>query len=223
MAVTAQQVIDRVRTQLIDTDSVTQRWADAELLKWLTDGERTIVAIAPGASSVNGTVSLTAGTLQYIPSNGHMLLSVTRNTSGRAVRVVSREIMDAYNPDWHSATQAALVQNYIFDLQQPRQFFVYPPNNGTGAVEIIYSVMPAERTALTDTLEVIDLYQTPLVDYVLYRAHQKDSDFAAGQGLSAVHMQAFAAFMQQGESSQLSNNPNLGLTPFSPDSRGASK
>jgi hypothetical protein len=223
MAVTASQIISRVRTQLIDTDTVTQRWTDAELLKWLTDGERTIVAIAPGASSTNGTVALASGTLQNIPSNGHMLLSITRNVSGRAVRIVSREVLDAYNPNWHTATSSATVQNYIFDLQQPRQFFVYPPNNGAGSVEIIYSVMPAERTALTDTLEVIDLYQTPLVDFVLYRAHQKDSDFAAGQGLSATYLQSFAAFMQQGEGSQLTNNPNLGLTPFSPDSKGAAK
>lgn len=222
MTVTVQGIIDRVRTQLIDTDAV-QRWSNTELLQWLTDGERTIVAIAPGASSTNATISLVSGTLQPIPANGHMLLSITRNTSGRAVRVVGRELMDAYNPDWHTATPTSLVQNYIFDPQQPRQFYVYPPNNGTGSVDIVYSVMPAERTSMSDTLEVIDLYQTALVDYILYRAHQKDSDFAAGAAIAANYLQTFLAFMQQGEGSQLANNPNLSLTPFSPETKGAAK
>lgn len=222
MTVVVSSIIDRVRSQLIDTGTV-KRWTDDELIKWVTDGERTVVAIAPGASSVNATVELIPGTLQFIPSNGHMLLSVTRNTGGRAVRVIGRELIDGFNPDWHVATASSTVQNYIFDPQQPRQFYVYPPNDGTGSLDIVYSIMPAERTALTDTLEVIDLYQTALVDYVMYRAHQKDSDFAAGAGIAANYLQTFLAFMQQGEGSQLSNNPNLALTPFSPDAKGAAK
>lgn len=222
MTVIVSSIIDRVRAQLIDTGSV-KRWTDDELINWVTDGERTIVAIAPSASSVNAATPLTAGTLQFIPSNGHMLLSVTRNTGGRAVRVIGRELIDGFNPDWHTATASSTVQNYIFDPQQPRQFYVYPPNDGTGSLDIVYSVMPAERTALTDTLEVIDLYQTALVDYVMYRAHQKDSDFAAGASIAANYLQTFLAFMQQGEGSQMANNPNLALTPFSPDAKAAAK
>ena len=46
MAVTAQTILTRVRTQLID-ELTQQRWTDPELLRWLSDGQRTLVAMDP--------------------------------------------------------------------------------------------------------------------------------------------------------------------------------
>lgn len=227
MTVTAQTIIDRVRTQLIDTGS-SQRWTDAELVKWLSDGQRAAVAISPGCSSDTVTISLIAGTKQYIPDDGHMLLTIIRNVSstgspGRAVRIASRELLDAQNPDWHSSSQTIIVQNYIFDPQQPKEFYVYPPNNGSGKLDIMYSILPPELTGLTDTIDIQEVYQTALVDYVLYRANQKDSDFAAGQQLAATYYASFIAYMQAGEGGQLGANPNLQLAPADPGTKGAAK
>lgn len=228
MPVAASSILERVRTQLIDTGDV-YRWSDAELLKWLSDGQRTVVAMAPGASSDAAVISLSAGTHQNIPADGHMLLSVVRNvaadgvTPGRAVRIVSREILDAYTPDWHSSARTAAVQNYIFDPQRPKEFYVYPPNNGTGKLEIVYSILPGEMTTLSDTLVVQDIYQTALVDYVLFRAHQKDGDWSAGMAVATNYLQMFLSYMGQGETSQLQNNPNLQLASPDLTTKGGAK
>lgn len=228
MAVTAQVIIDRVRTQLIDEGAI-KRWSDAELLQWLSDGQRAIVTVSAGTSSTTVVSPLVAGTKQTIPANGHMLLTIVRNTNsagttpGRVVRIVSREILDAQNPDWHTASASAVAQNYIYDPHEPTRFYVYPPNTGGGYVEMVYSVFPPEMTALTDEIVVQDIYQTALFDYVMFRAHQKDSDFAAGQALAAQYLQLFLAYTQQGEASQLQSNPNLHMGPASPESRGTAQ
>lgn len=228
MAVTAQTVIDRVRSQLIDTGAV-KRWTDDELLDWLSDGQRALVAMAPSASSTLATVALAAGTKQTIPSDGHILLSITRNnvsgggTPGKVVRIVSREIMDAYNDDWHSGTSARAVQNYIFDPQDPTHYYVYPPSDGAGYVDMVYSKIPAEISALGTNISVRDVYQTALFDYVMFRAHQKDSDFAAGAAVAASYYQAFLSSVGGGETGDLANNPNLQLAQPDPSNKGSAK
>jgi hypothetical protein len=228
MSVTAQSIIDRVRLQLIDNGAV-KRWSDTELLLWLSDGQRAIVTASPGNSSSTEVVPLVAGTKQNIPSDGNMLLYIVRNTNssgttaGRAVRIVSREILDAQNPDWHSSTAAAVVQNYIFDPQEPTKYYVYPPNTGTGYVEMVYSHLPGEMTSLTDTLVVQDIYQTALFDYVMFRAHQKDSDFAAGQAIATTYLQLFLAAIGQRDGGILQANPNLQLANPDPSTRGSAK
>lgn len=228
MTIAASTIIDRARNQLIDTGT-TKRWSDTELLNWLSDGQRALVALAPAASNTSVTVALVAGTKQTIPSDGHMLLSIMRNnvsgggTPGKVVRLVSREIMDNYNADWHGGTQKAVVQNYIFDPQDPTHYYVYPPNTGAGYVDMVYSKVPAELTTLADTLSVQDVYQTALFDYVMFRAHQKDSDFAAGLTVAQSYLQSFLSSVGQGETGQLSNNPNLQLAQPDPSNRGSAK
>lgn len=228
MAVTAQSIIERVRLQLIDNGAV-KRWTDTELLLWLSDGQRAIVTASPGNSSSTEVVPLVAGTKQNIPSDGNTLLYIVRNTNsagttpGRAVRIVSREILDAQNPDWHASAPAAVVQNYIFDAQEPTKYYVYPPNTGTGYVEMVYSHLPVDMTSLTDTLVVQDIYQTALFDYVMFRAHQKDSDFAAGQAIAGTYLQLFLAATGQRDSGLLQANPNLQLANPDPSTRGSAK
>jgi hypothetical protein len=228
MAVTAESILDRVRTQLIDTN-VEQRWSDEELLRWLSDGQRALVSFIPDASSTIAVRPLAAGTRQSIPSDGHMLLTIFRNTNaggttgGRAVRVASRELLDGFDPAWHSASATVNVQAYIFDPQHPDVFYVYPPNTGAGYVELSYSVMPEDLASTSDTLTVSDIYQTPLVDYVLYRAHQKDGDFAAGQAIASNYLQLFLAHIGQGQAAELSNNPNLQLADPNPSAKGTAR
>lgn len=228
MAVTAQLIIERVRTQLID-EGATKRWSDTELLRWLSDGQRAIVTVSAGTSSTTAVSPLVAGTKQSIPADGHMLLTIVRNTNSagtspsRVVRIVSRELIDAQNPDWHTASQTKVAQNYIYDPHEPTKFYVYPPNDGTGNVEMVYSVFPPEMSSLTDEIVVQDIYQTALFDYVMFRAHQKDSDFAAGQALANQYLQLFLAYSQQGENSQLQSNPNLHMAAPSPEARGTAQ
>lgn len=228
MAVTADKILTRVRSQLVD-DGTTPRWTDAELLRHLSDGQRTIAALQPDFATKVAVVKLAVGTRQVLPADGRSLLSVTRNmgtdgaTPGRAVRVIMREVIDAQNADWHAAAKAQAVYNYIYDPQDQRAFFVFPPSNGAGYVEINYQFTPPEITTTADTIALEDIYQTPLMDYVMFRANQKDADSSGGLASAQLFLQAFTLFIQGTEAGDIDNNANLQLTPFDSSKKATGK
>jgi hypothetical protein len=188
----------RARYQLVDSGS-TLRWTDAELLQWLSEGQRAIVLALPEASQTIATVALFAGTRQIVPAGGHILLSVNRNltfggVAGQVCRQVDRTLMDTQYPTWHTDTQSPTALFYVYDRHHdPMAFYVYPPNNGGGAVELNYSVMPVDVVLTSTIITVRDIYQVPLLDFILYKAHAKDSDYSAGMSVSQAYFQLFAA------------------------------
>lgn len=200
MSVLASEILDRVRSQLID-DGDTYRWSDAELLRLMSDGQRTIAAIDPTSSSVRATIQLAAGTLQNLPSGGYIILRAIRNmgtsgtTPGRAIRLCSLDEMDAQDPDWHSSTKTSEVRNFMFDPEDEQIFYVYPPSTGYNTILINYSAVPTELTATSDTIGVADIYRTALFDYTMWRAHLKDSEMSS-PAIAQTYFQAFQLFMQ---------------------------
>jgi hypothetical protein len=225
--VTAKTIIDKATIQLIDLANI--RWTRAELLSWLNDGMRQIVLIQPSASSTTSVIQLQAGTRQYLPDDGWLLLSIYRNmgtngsTPGRAIRIISREILDSFNPDWNTDTAKAEVRNYIYTNQDQLAFYVYPPNTGTQKIEINYSAQPADLTAETQVIPIFDVFQSSLVDYILYRACSKDAEYAPGVELAKTYLATFVAAIQGKTESEVTNDPTQALSPRNPAVRGTSQ
>lgn len=213
MTVTAQAILTRVRTQLLD-DLPTKRWSDAELLGWLSDGQRTLVAADPSLGNVISSVKLVVGTKQVLPDGAFMLLDILRNmgsdglTPGRVVTVTSRENLDRVDPNWHNSRRSDIARHYIYDPKQPKAYYVYPPSTGITYVEMSRAQNPADIAALTDLITVPDLYQTALFDFVMFRAHQKDSDYAAGDQTAQGYLQLFQMFVQSSTQGLLDVSPN---------------
>lgn len=225
--VTAKTIIDKASIQLIDLTNI--RWTRAELLSWLNDGLRQIVTIQPSASSTTVSKQLVAGTRQSIPTDGWLLLSVYRNlgtngtTPGRIIRLISREILDSFNPYWNTDTATAEVRNYIYTDQDQTAFYVYPPNTGTQYIELNYSSQPADLTLETQPIPIFDVFQSALVDYILYRACSKDAEYAPGVALSQSYMATFVAAVQGKNQSEVTNNPTQALGPRNPPIRGSAQ
>jgi len=204
MTVTVQSVIDRAQTILQDTTGI--RWpVVTELVLFVNDAQREIALIKPDASAVNTTVTLATGTKQDIPSAGNRLLRVVRNMSAasggtgkRSVRLVSREILDAQTPDWHDPTvsgdaaHTAVIKHYIYDEQNPRNFYVYPGVAGNSYVEIIYSANPT-TVAQSGNLSIPDIFANAVTDYVLFRAYTKDAEYAGNNQRATTHYNLFIA------------------------------
>ena len=201
MAFTAQSVLQRVVITLQDTNAI--RWTTSELVRYLNDGQRDITTVRPDATSTTVTLALAAGARQTLPSAGAKLLEVIRNTSGakRAIRLTSRVILDAQNPDWYSKTGTTDIRHYTYDSREPRTFYVYPPAASTGAsVELIYSAYPTDitepsagalYTSVTGNISVADIYVNALVNYILYRAYSKDSENALNAQLATSFYQLY--------------------------------
>jgi len=121
----AKQIIRKVRILLNDPDGV--RWPDADLLGWLNSAQLQIVAVRPDAKATKVDHALALGVEQAIPVNGTKLLDVIRNTTGRAVTLISRDQLSSFEPDWYKAIPGAVIKHYTFDDSDPKAFEVYPP------------------------------------------------------------------------------------------------
>lgn len=211
MAITGKAIMERAAIILNDLSG--DRWTPSELCQWINAGQKAVVLAKPSALSRSRVLTMAAGTLQRLPTAANApvplaLLDIVRNLAsaadtprvgGRTIKPVSRDQLDAIDINWHSATANKVVKHFIYDEQNPLEFYVYPPNTGTGFVEGVLSEAPtlleptggAELIASYDSpLDLPEPYSEPLLDYVLYRAFSKD----APQGVSARAQDHYSKF-----------------------------
>lgn len=220
MTTKATDVLQRVIWQLQDDDSV--RWTAAELVEWLNDGQTAMQVQRPDTTEVITSLILNPGSYQNLadssfnlPEIPAKLMKVSRNTSlegrRRAIRLVSRDLMDVVKPDWESSPPATDCVNYMTDPNLPAVFWVYPPAPVPSAlapammVEVYYSAKPVvlEKPAPDKTwkdtqgdISVRDRFAMVLVDYVLYRAYMKDSEFGGNGSRAKTHFDLFQQALQ---------------------------
>ena len=201
MSTLASVIIDKA--EIILKDSSNARWAAAELLDWLIEGEEVIVTLKPDANATEEAVLLDAGTLQSLPSTATQLLDVTYNmgiidgtTYGDAISLVDRGTMDACYPGWQTADASATVKHVIYDpVKLPKKFWVYPKSAGTNYIQIITAKIPAGIATAATVINLADEYATPLMDWVLFRAFQKDAEYNPSVERALSHLDAFRQYL----------------------------
>lgn len=189
-------VIDKAEEILQDTSNV--RWSQQTLLNYLNDGQREIVLFRPDASTTNESFTLAESAKQTLPVSGLRLLDIYKNLSPNKtpVTIIERKILDDQVNDWYSSTGLA-VEHYIYNPVDPKSFYVYPyPSGGGHTIEIIYSSSPSNITIsnfTTDstTISLDDTYANAILDYMLYRSYQKDSEYAGDLQRSASYYASF--------------------------------
>lgn len=208
MNVSAQSVIRRAGIILQDTDFV--RWTTAELVDWLNDAQRETVLYRPDSNSKILTATLSPGFIQdlsIIPEaaalNPVMLIDVVRNTSPasqrKSIRRTERDSLDNILPSWANSPSSADIVHFMYDARTPMRFMVYPPATAQAQVELVVSSHPSGiptpatqlLSGVTGDLEVSPIYANALLDYVLYRAYLKDSEFSGDSSRAMAHYAAF--------------------------------
>jgi len=194
------KVIDILdRAAIILQDNTNVRFPNSELLKFFNDAQKEVVLHRPDATMVNTTFACATGSKQTLPTQALRLIEVVRNVGGRAVTQVERRILDETLPNWHETTAGTnKIEHYVYDPADPKNFYVYPKGaSGTHSLEVVYSSAPAEISISnfdTDTtvISLDDVYSNCILDYVLYRSYQKDSEFAGNAQRAMMHYQSFA-------------------------------
>ena len=207
MPISASSIIRRATDILVDNTSV--RWPASELVRWLNDAQREVVLLradsmnrtATGALAVGPRQNLDAMALSPAPAK---LIEITRNlaaTSNKnAVRLVARHILDAQTPGWHNITPTINILHYMFDVRDPKTFYVYPPAAAGAQLEIMYAAIPTDiaepadggtYASVTGNISVPDIYANVLLDFILYRAYNKDSQYAGNEARAAAHYGMF--------------------------------
>lgn len=207
---TAKDLLERASILLLDEGFT--RWTLAELCKWINDGQLEIVIQKPSATARTVNLSMVEGTLQSIPAGYNSILRPVRNVRGehsdrlprKVITVAAAEGINSIMPGWHDPYSAPFKQqvaHFIFDEANPRQFYVYPGNNGTGIIEAVLSANPQEVTPKGDPLElesydvplgIEDIYFPALTYFVMYRAFAKDTQYAGSAQRATMFYQQFA-------------------------------
>ncbi len=197
----ASEIFTEVDGVVLDDNKV--RWPDDEKIRYLNAGQRQAVVFKPDVYVKNEVYKLVAGTKQSIPdgsasflnpsgttiNEGIQLIRLVRNmgttglVAGAAITPVGMDILDAYNPDWHSDTASATVKNYVFNDDDPTRFYVTPPqpSSDQGYIEAIFSAVPADLEAITGpnpydvVITLSDIYRDVLINYILHRCYAKDA------------------------------------------------
>jgi hypothetical protein len=199
-------IIQRVESILQDSGV---RWPRIELQTWINEAYLNIVLLRPDANAKTGTFTCAAGTRQTLDSvftSAISLLDITRNVAAtsakKVVRLVSRSTLDDQLSEWHAETPTVDIQHYTFDPRHPKQFYVYPPATAAAELEVIYTDTPGSHALTATQLDpangdptvilLDDIYMSPIIDWVLYRAYAKDAESAANEARAAAAFQAFS-------------------------------
>lgn len=194
------KVIDILdRAAIILQDNTNVRFPNSELLKFFNDAQKEVVLHRPDAKMVNTTYNCVDGSKQTLPSAALRLIEVVRNVGGRAITQVQKRILDETLPNWHETTAGTnKIEHFVYDPADPKNFYVYPKGaSATHSLEIVYSSSPPEIAvsdfaADTQVISLDDVYANCILDYVLYRSYQKDSEFAGNASRAMMHYQSFA-------------------------------
>ena len=195
--VKAVDLINRAEEILQDNTNV--RWSQQTLLNYLNDGQREVVLFRPDANPVNASFTLAANSAkQTLPSAALRLLSIYKNASPttKPITNIERRVLDDQVDDWYGTTSTN-VEHYVYDPVDPKNFYVYPhPSGGGHTLEIVYSASPSDITISnfssdTTVISLDDLYANPILDFMLYRAYQKDSEFAGDIQRYSGYLQSF--------------------------------
>lgn len=230
---TARDVFEKVGILLNDTGQFTsvRRWPLPELCGWLNDGIGAIVLQKPSATAKSVTLPLVRGTLQSIPDGYISILRPVRNMKSpssdrqprRTISVVAEEQLSSLNPTWHdeySVRYSQQVKHFIFDEANPRAFYVYPGNDGAGAVELVLcaaliKIEPIDPTKADElasydvNIPLEDIYSGVLLDYVIYRARSKDAQESGSATRAALHYQQFANALGIKINVEANTSPNV--------------
>jgi hypothetical protein len=198
-------IIRRVEDVLQDTNI---RWPRTELQNWMNESYLAITLARPDANAKTGSFTCATGTRQVLTAefpSGLRLLDVTRNlasSSGyKVIRLVARSVLDDQRPAWHAETGTTAIQHYTFDPRQPKEFFVYPPATTSAEVEVVYTDSPGAHVQTESQLDptgndattilLDDIYMSPMIDWILYRAYSKDAEYGANEQRAQAAYNAF--------------------------------
>lgn len=220
----ARDIMSRAWTILQDEGSV--RWPLAELADWINDGLREVAKQVPSAFARTEDLPLVAGVKQTLPAAYARMLRPVVNAPfegadrapRRAVTVVDQRTLDVVQPDWHSERRRSQQARHVmFDEADPRTFYVYPSNDGTGRLRAVVAARPTPVVAsgaanligsYAAEVGVDDAYSNALVDYVLYRSFSKDAQFAGSVQRAAAHFSQFASAVNMQVGADAAMSPN---------------
>lgn len=172
----AQEIITAVRRLLID-EGVTPQYANSYILDLINEATPAILSLKPTAHTTTESKDLNSGVRQTLPAGAIYLHDVIANSNSAVViRRIEESQLDIFQSNWRSVSFTTNVEHYMYDETDPRAFLVYPPNNGSGSVQLRVTKIPSKIVDENDTMTLPDDFKPAYIYYVMYRIMDGDSD-----------------------------------------------
>lgn len=200
-------ILDRVTIRYNDADYT--RVSRQMYLSFLDDALNQLILARPDSHVKTAVVQLTAGTRQTLPTEGYNLIAIYRNmldngddtyTEGAPILQVEREQLDMFS-DWHQGTTVTTVEQYAYDSNTPKTYWVSAPISSDEPVyiELDYSYgadkfadMDLEFEEVTELeLPVDDVFLLPIVNFMLYLLFSTDTGSTGDAVIAQRYEQSF--------------------------------
>jgi len=154
------------------------------MLLWLNDVLAAAVSLKRDISPVVATCPLVSGSVQNLPAATGQYGSYVQcmeplyNTASlNAVNKAGMTLIQRRIPNWRTITQTTDVTDVMFDDRSPTVFHVYPPNNGSGSLQMLVGGVPfmsgagvATLNTSTTVIPIPDNYRQAIVHGLISKA-----------------------------------------------------
>lgn len=195
---TPQSIITLARDPLNDTNAVTPRQSNAELVRAVNAGIKEISILLPALFTRIRTYTTVLGVKQALDfSEDQALVDVLRITNGAALTQFDRRALDAFEPTWTTRT-AGVVQQWSPIDGDPLGFLTYPPATAAQSLDVQSVRVPTEYALADEITELPGSFEPALAHFVIAFAETKDDEHVNSGRVSANYA-AFIALVKPGE------------------------
>lgn len=174
---TPQEIITEARDTLNDTDPVSYRNSNSELLRYVNAAINECSMLAPQLFYTTGDMQCEVGRTEQAVSfsDAQALADVIRVKGGRYVPLGDVAALSAFNPNWGQDAPGEAV-NWYRHIDDTRRFYIHPAAPAAQVLEVKYVRNPTKVALNEEIVELPSSMQPALVSYVIARAESKDDE-----------------------------------------------
>lgn len=210
MTIAADTILDSAAGTLLDRAHRT--WSADDLLAYLNEFLRATAFVKPDMYVVQTPFTPAAGEQQQLPADGVALIDIPRNTGGRVITQVSKDLLDEASRFWPAATQETVIEHYTVDSRNPRRFVLFPPSDGAGSIDIIYGATVPTVMYYTEEIDIPATYESAAIAFVIGKCYAKNTK-RQDLSKSAAAMQQWGQFLGLKSQAQNAISPKTSAEP----------
>lgn len=174
-----QDIVTRVRRTFGDEAAVQVQ--DADIIRWINDGQSEIIKRNDGALQQTAFINLVVNQQEYtLPTDLLLLRSLrykfTSMTSYSALKYRSIQQFDESIDGWDGSAFDTGSPEFFTQYNGKVILFPIPSENATNGLKLLYNQKPTDVTSLADTPSLPLVYHNTLVQYCMYQASLLDED-----------------------------------------------
>ena len=205
-----QEVLNIVASMLNDEEKVS--WTENMLLNYFNLALREMFNVRPDLFNHSIEYVCQEGYRQIAPSDNLHFFKVFSNVNGRICKYMPLATLNNINPKWTTNKPDEEVEIFTYDFDNPKFFYVYPPAVNGLKLNVEYSQVDKWYLDTEEDFPLPSNWVATVMDYMCYRAYQRDTEFAPNDTRIQSHLTAFQQSLQNKAQADITNIENRTAT-----------